>query len=81
MEAVRSLVDRIEVSAGAKRGEIEVTLVGRLAWILALGTDKNTRSDDATGGIISLVAGVRSDFDRTSGHFRRQKLHPFWKRL
>ena len=55
---IRSLVDRIEVRAGAKRGETEVTLVGRLAGILALGTNKNTRSDEATGGTFLLVAGV-----------------------
>ncbi len=58
MEAIRSLVDRIEVRAGAKRGETKVTLVGRLAEILALGTNKNTRSVDATGGTFLLVAGV-----------------------
>ncbi len=58
MEAIRSLVDRIEVCAGAKRGETEVTLVGRLAGILALGTNKNTRSDEATGGTFLLVAGA-----------------------
>jgi hypothetical protein len=52
------LVDRIEVRAGAKRGETEVTLVGRLAGILALGTNKNTRSDEATGGTFLMVAGV-----------------------
>jgi len=56
MTAIRSLVDRIEVRAGAKRGETEVTLVGTLAGILALGTNKNAAPKD--GGTFLLVAGV-----------------------
>ncbi|WP_294610491.1 recombinase family protein [uncultured Roseovarius sp.] len=56
MTAIRSLVDRIEVRAGAKRGETEVTLVGTLAGILALGTNKNAAPED--GGTFLLVAGV-----------------------
>jgi hypothetical protein len=57
-EGIRSLVDRIEVRAGAKRGLTDVTLVGTLATILALGTNENARSTDATGGTFFLVAGV-----------------------
>ena len=49
-------VNRIEVRAGAKRGETEVTLVGTLAGILALGTNKNAAPED--GGTFLLVAGV-----------------------
>lgn len=30
---------------------------------------------------VVMVAGGRIDLDRTSGHFRRQKLHPHCKRL
>jgi site-specific DNA recombinase len=56
MTAIRSLVDRIEVRAGDKRGETEVTLVGTLAGILALGTNKNAVPED--GGTFLLVAGV-----------------------
>ena len=56
MTAIRSLVDRIEVRAGTKRGETEVTLVGTLAGILALGTNKNAALEG--GGTFLLVAGV-----------------------
>ncbi|MCZ0813534.1 recombinase family protein [Roseovarius sp. EGI FJ00037] len=56
MTAIRSLVDRIEVRAGVKRGETEVTLVGTLAGILALGTNTNAALKD--GGTCLLVAGV-----------------------
>jgi site-specific DNA recombinase len=56
MTAIRSLVDRIEVRAGTKRGETEVTLVGVLAGILALGTNKNAAPEG--GGTFLLVAGV-----------------------
>jgi site-specific DNA recombinase len=55
MEAIRSLVDRIEVRAGAKRGICEVTLVGALAGILSFATNKNTTRE---GGTNLLVAGV-----------------------
>ena len=58
MEAIRNLIDRIEVRAGTKRGVCEVTLVGALASILALGTNRNTRNSDASGGTFLMVAGV-----------------------
>ena len=56
MTSIRSLVDRIEVRAGIKRGETDVTLVGALAGILALGTNKNATPEG--GGTFLLVAGV-----------------------
>jgi DNA invertase Pin-like site-specific DNA recombinase len=56
MTAIRSLISRIEVRAGAKRGETDVTLVGALAGILALG--KNTNAAPEGGGTFLLVAGV-----------------------
>ena len=56
MAAIRGLIDRIEVRAGAKRGETEVTLVGALAGILALGTNNNAAPEG--GGTFLLVAGV-----------------------
>ena len=73
-EAIRSLVDRIEVRAGTKRGETELILVGAMAAILALGTNKNIRSDDATGGTFLLVAGGRVDLDRTTEDLSKLKL-------
>ena len=56
MTEIRSLIERIEVRAGAKRGETEVTLVGALAGILALGANKNAALEG--GGTFLLVAGV-----------------------
>ena len=56
MTAIRGLIDRIEVRAGTKRGETEVTLVGTLAGILALGTNRNAALEG--GGTFLLVAGV-----------------------
>ena len=56
MTAIRGLIDRIEVRAGTKRGETEVTLVGALTGILALGTNKNAAPEG--GGTFLLVAGV-----------------------
>lgn len=56
MEAIRSLIDRIEIRAGTERGACEVTLVGALAGILALGTNKNAAPRG--GGTFLLVAGA-----------------------
>jgi site-specific DNA recombinase len=56
MTAIRSLINRIEVRAGAKRGETDVTLVGTLAGILALGRNANAAPEG--GGTFLLVAGV-----------------------
>ncbi|WP_158241909.1 hypothetical protein [Tabrizicola sp. TH137] len=60
MEIIRSLVQRIEVAPGAKRGEAQVTLYGALASILdfALGA-QNTKAT-ADGGLcrVLLVAGA-----------------------
>ena len=64
MEAIRGLVERIEVRAGTKRGETEVTLVGALAAILALGTNENAAPRG--GGTFLLVAGGRNRCCRIS---------------
>jgi DNA invertase Pin-like site-specific DNA recombinase len=56
MTAIRGLIDGIEVRAGTKRGKTEVTLVGTLAGILALGTKKTAALEG--GGTFLLVAGV-----------------------
>ncbi|MBL4871942.1 MAG: recombinase family protein [Rhodobacteraceae bacterium] len=55
MVAIRSLVDRIEVRASAKRGKCDLILVGALAGILAFASNKNTTRE---GGTNLLVAGV-----------------------
>ena len=59
MDAIRSLVERIEVHAGAKRGQAEVTLVGALASILAYASAQTkTAASGGGGGRVLLVAGV-----------------------
>jgi site-specific DNA recombinase len=42
LETIRSLVDRIDVMPGHKRGHCEVTIVGALAQILAFAHEKTT---------------------------------------
>jgi site-specific DNA recombinase len=60
MEIMRSMVDRIEVSPGTKRGEPEVLLVGALASILdyAATPTKNAASYGDGVGRVLMVAGV-----------------------
>jgi site-specific DNA recombinase len=55
MDAVRSLIDHIEVHPGNKRGECGLILVGALAGILSFATNKYTTRK---GGTNLLVAGV-----------------------
>ena len=55
MDAIRSLIDHIEVHAGNKRGKCSLVLVGALAGILAFATNKNTNREAGTN---LLVAGV-----------------------
>lgn len=60
MEIIRSMIDRIEVRPGAKRGQAEVTLVGALASILDFASAKTTNAASQGGvdGRVLLVAGV-----------------------
>ena len=55
MEAIRSLIDHIDVHPGNKRGECSLTLVGALAGILTFASNKNTTREDGTN---LLVAGA-----------------------
>ena len=59
MESIRSLIQRIEVFPGKRRGNPDVILVGALAQILAFG---QTRTSTATSleddGRVLVVAGV-----------------------
>jgi site-specific DNA recombinase len=55
MDIIRSLIERIDVHPGPKRGQSKLTLVGALAGILAFATNKNTAPE---GGTFLLVAGV-----------------------
>ena len=59
MELIRSLIDRIEVFPGKKRGNPDVNLVGALAQILAFGQTKNpTANSLEADGRVLVVAGV-----------------------
>lgn len=62
MEVIRSMIDRIEVHAGDRRGRPEVILVGALVPILTYlqptHTDAASKGDGA--GRVLLVAGARN---------------------
>jgi site-specific DNA recombinase len=57
MKLIRSLVERIEVHEGEKRGKAAVVLVGALASILAF-TQNETAAQNLGGGRILMVAGA-----------------------
>jgi site-specific DNA recombinase len=59
VEAIRSLVDRIEILPGEARGRCEVTIVGALAQILAFA-QKTTAALTGGGGTSLMVAGARN---------------------
>lgn len=50
MEIIRSLIDRIEISPGAKRGHAEVLLVGALASILDYASSPTAQTQNAASG-------------------------------
>ena len=58
MEAIRGLIDRIEVLPGLKRGQCQVTLVGALAGILAFS--QNPTAAQKGGGTFLLVGETRN---------------------
>ncbi|XUX13311.1 DNA resolvase (plasmid) [Aminobacter sp. BA135] len=65
--ALRSLIEKIVLTPGAKRGEIEATLYGELGTILnwterqAVGSaNKNTPGAELAGVSLSMVAGTRN---------------------
>ena len=60
MEIIRSLVQRIEVSLGAKRGEAQITLYGALASILDFAIEAQNAKATANGGFgrVLMVAGA-----------------------
>lgn len=60
MEIIRSLVERIEVHPGEKRGEAQVVLVGALARILDYASAETTTAASGGGGRVLLVAGARN---------------------
>ena len=60
MENIRSLVQRIEVAPGAKRGQASVTLYGALASLLEFALGAQNTKATADGGLcrVLLVAGA-----------------------
>ena len=58
VEIIRSLLDRIEVHPGQKRGHCDVIIVGALAKILAFAQQKTTAASWGDGGTSLMVAGV-----------------------
>jgi hypothetical protein len=58
VEVIRSLIERIEIHPGQKRGVCEVILVGALAQILAFARQKTTAASPGDGGTFLLVAGA-----------------------
>ena len=57
VEIICSLLDRIEVRPGQKRGRCEVIIVGALAQILAFAQQKPTAASSGDGGTFLMVAG------------------------
>ena len=58
VEAIRSLIDRIEIHPGEKRGQCDVLLVGALAHILDFAHKKRTAAHSGGGGTYLMVAGL-----------------------
>ena len=58
-EVIRSLIDRVEVHAGERRGKADVVLVGALARILEFASPQSkTAASGGDGGRVLLVAGA-----------------------
>ncbi len=59
MDIIRSMIERIEVHAGAEHGKPDVVLVGALAQILAFTQQKTTAAPGSGGGgRVLMVAGA-----------------------
>ncbi len=69
---IRSLIDRIEVLPGGKRGEAKVEIVGGLATVLNFIRQKNTAASGSGGdGTFLMVAGAGYHLCRTTLIWRR----------
>ncbi len=55
-QIIRSLLSEIRLTPDGD--ELCIVLIGELAGLLSLGPNKNARSNDATGGSVTVVAGV-----------------------
>ncbi|HEX4077502.1 MAG TPA: recombinase family protein [Rhizomicrobium sp.] len=72
-EAIRSLVERVTLSPGAKRGEMVMTLHGDLATIVEWTerTAQKSKTDIANSRVsVSVVAGTRTDLNLRSAQVR-----------
>ena len=59
VDVIRSLINRIEVHPGQKRGHCEIVVVGGLAQILAFARQKTTAaSSSGDDGTFLMVAGA-----------------------
>ncbi len=58
MELIRTLIERIEVHAGEKRGKPDIILVGALAQLLDFACSETTTAASKGGGRVLMVAGV-----------------------
>ncbi|MDF3907807.1 hypothetical protein PFB07_23990, partial [Paracoccus sp. AS002] len=63
-EIIRSLIDRIVLTPGADRIEIDVQ--GDLAGILTLSAQSKNPAADAAGSQVKMVAGARNHRDQHS---------------
>jgi site-specific DNA recombinase len=68
--ALRSLIDKVELYPGAKRGELRAELHGELAALLQLGAEQ-TKTRTSRDVRVSLVAGKRN----------QRYLQPFWSKI
>ena len=60
---IRSMIDRIEITPGEKRGNPQVQLVGGLAAILELAVSRQQKTTiqlDSGFGRVLMVAGARN---------------------
>jgi len=58
MDGIRSIVERVEVHAGAEPDQPQIILVGALAQILAFTHQNKTAASQRDGGRVLMVAGV-----------------------
>lgn len=75
-EAIRSLIDRVIIAPGPKKGEVIAELYGEfrtiLKWLGNISGELRFRNDtpDCSGMWVSLVAGARNQWRRTPITFK-----------
>jgi site-specific DNA recombinase len=72
VDAIRTLMEKIILTPGPKRGELAATLHGDLVTILEwTAQGANSSGRDRSGVSVSVVAGARSDLYRTHLRWKR----------